>query len=260
MSAGVIPPPFDTDRLLLAERADWERARIARTERAVLLVRPSAQGDILFARGEEHDVLDLLDAEGRLRHRAGAEPALWLSAPRTVAVPAWVLDALRLAPFSQWDWMSIATAPAAPATGEGVLVRELDRVGEADVVLDVLRRANPRSTADPRAEAEVAWWGAFRHEELLGAFGARREQGASDDGFSWHLHGLAVLEEARGAGVGAALTAALTREALARGADWVSLGLYAENDAARRLYRRLGFELLAAMSSYGPVTATRPLK
>ena len=114
MSAGVIPPPFDSDRLLLAERADWAQARVCATARAVLLVRPSLQGDILFARGDASDALDLLEAEGRLRRRTAAEPALWLSAPRLLDMPAQVLDTLSLTAFSQWDWLSIAHAPATP--------------------------------------------------------------------------------------------------------------------------------------------------
>lgn len=267
MTEGSLPAPYRSDLLLLAERDDWADARIVASARAALLVRASPQGDVLMSRGEPGEVLDLLDAEGRLRRRTGAERALWLSAPRDVAVPSWVLDTLGLVPFSQWDWMArervdpVAGRPAAGRTlPEGHVVRAIDTAAEADAVRDVLRRTNPRSTADPLADREDAWSGAYDGDELVGVFGARREQGRGEHGFSWHLHGLGVLETRRGAGLGGALTDHLTLAGFAAGADWVSLGLYAENDGARRLYRRAGFALHAAMSSYGPASATRPLR
>lgn len=265
MTAGSLPAPFRSDLLLLAERDDWADARVVASAAAALLVRTSPQGDVLMSRGEPAEVLDLLDAEGRLRRRTGAERALWLSAPRGLTVPSWVLDALGLVPFSHWDWMAREpdadrdSSPVA-ALPDGYRIRVIDTAAEAEAVRDVLRRTNPRSTADPLADREDAWSGAYDGDELVGVFGARREQGHGEHGFSWHLHGLGVLESRRGAGLGGALTEHLTRAGFAAGADWVSLGLYAENDGARRLYRRAGFELHAAMSSYGPATATRPLR
>ena len=38
-----------------------------------------------------------------------------------------------------------------------------------------------------------------------------------------------------------AVTAWITRELLATGSDWVTLGMYSDNEVARRLYHRLGF-------------------
>lgn len=266
MIEGSLPAPLRSDLLLLAERDDWADARISVTADAALLVRATAQGDVLMSRGSASGVEDLLDAEARLRRQTGAERALWLSAPRDVGVPARVLDTLVLVPFSQWDWMALergaATEPAGEARSlpDGVTIRAIDTGTEADAVRDVLRRTNPRSTADPLADREDAWSGAYDGDELVGVFGARREQGRGEDGFSWHLHGLGVLEDRRGSGLGGALTDHLALAGLAAGADWISLGLYAENDGARRLYRRAGFRLHAAMSSYGPASATRPLR
>ncbi|PWD49762.1 hypothetical protein C8046_02640 [Serinibacter arcticus] len=248
------------DRLLLAERTDWDQARITSARDAVLLVRDTGQGDVLMSRGDAAGVGDLLDAEARLRRSVGAGAALWLSAPRTLDVPAAVLDVLRLTPFSHWDWMWTQEPPAAPVLPDGVTLRSLERRPDAPAAREVLRLTNPRSTADPEGPDEAFWYGAELDGRLVGAFGARRELGRGAHGFSWHLHGLGVLEDVRGLGIGRALTAALAREGLAAGADWISLGLYAENDGARRLYRRAGFTVGAEMRSYGPATATRPLR
>ena len=264
---GAHTPLVERDRLLLAERDDWANARIATSGDAVLLVRSSAQGDVLMARGDAGGVSDLLDAEARLRHCTNAGGALWLGAPRAVTVPASVLDALELTGVAGWDWMATATVPADVSSSElasqsgpqraSAVTVLLDVDRDAPAIYEVLRQANPRSTADPAGEHEVAWWGAFAGEDLVGVIGARSQQGdpRSRD-LSWHLHGLGVLPSARGGGYGRALTAAATRHGLETGADWVSLGLYADNDGARRIYQRLGFTLEAEMASYGPVPDT----
>jgi ribosomal protein S18 acetylase RimI-like enzyme len=72
------------------------------------------------------------------------------------------------------------------------------------------------------------------------------------------VHGLGVLPSLRRTGAGTALTAALTRAAFAGGASWVSLGMYARNDAARRIYRRLGFDTDMELRSFSPAGAQRP--
>jgi len=52
-----------------------------------------------------------------------------------------------------------------------------------------------------------------------------------------------VAPEARRSGVGAALTKAVMDWAAARGAQRVLLGVAENNEAAQRLYERLGFKL-----------------
>ena len=56
-----------------------------------------------------------------------------------------------------------------------------------------------------------------------------------------NLHDLAVLPEARGGGVGAALLAAVAERARALGCAKVTLEVREDNAAARRLYARTGF-------------------
>lgn len=53
-----------------------------------------------------------------------------------------------------------------------------------------------------------------------------------------HLH---VLPQARGAGVGSALTAAAEQEARALGATEIAMGVGDDNPRARALYERLGY-------------------
>jgi ribosomal protein S18 acetylase RimI-like enzyme len=56
------------------------------------------------------------------------------------------------------------------------------------------------------------------------------------------LSSIAVHPEARGRGLGAAVTARLARQLLEDGCDIVTLGMYAENTAGRGLYDRLGMK------------------
>ena len=57
----------------------------------------------------------------------------------------------------------------------------------------------------------------------------------------WNLHDLAVLPEARGAGVGQALLGALETRARAQGACKLTLEVLENNARARRLYEHVGF-------------------
>jgi predicted GNAT family acetyltransferase len=52
---------------------------------------------------------------------------------------------------------------------------------------------------------------------------------------------VATAGDTRGRGLGTAVTAWLTRRLLEEGTGWVTLAMYSDNPAARRLYQRLGF-------------------
>jgi ribosomal protein S18 acetylase RimI-like enzyme len=67
------------------------------------------------------------------------------------------------------------------------------------------------------------------------------ELGASDH--VWHVTGLAVDPSAEGRGAGRALMEALIGLARERGGRRVTLRVFAPNERAQRLYRRLGFEV-----------------
>jgi ribosomal protein S18 acetylase RimI-like enzyme len=64
-----------------------------------------------------------------------------------------------------------------------------------------------------------------------------------DEGFDVPSLGLAVHPDERGRGLGRELTERLHDEARRRGATRVRLTVYADNEPARKLYERLGYEL-----------------
>lgn len=251
-----IPAPFQAHLLLAAERDQWAGARVASEPGAILLLREEDSRDVALAVGEPGAVARLLANEARLR--AGRGAPLWLSATAGSSLAEDVLEGLGVVAGFGWEWFAVAgpgqlTVPDVPA--RGVRLGPLDLVRDDAAIRDVLRLANPRSTADPAGDREVRWWGAWLGQDLVGVIGAAREQGvpaSGEAGFSWHLHGLAVLPVARGRGLGAALTSAITVAGLDAGADFVSLGIYSDNDRARAIYQRLGYTRHAAMTAYRP--------
>lgn len=243
-----LPEGFRTRRWLLAERDRWHDAHVRGDDRAVVLLRAARDvGDVVLGVGDGGAVAALL-AELAARRRAAGAPALgWLTVPRAAPVDAVTLDALGVAPFSTWDRMSTHEAP--PAVPGEDLVTRLDP-SAADEVAACLAHANPGSHARPGDADDAGWWGVREDGRLVGVVGATDRLGALDGRRSWHLHGLGVLPEARGRGLGAALTAVALRAGQDAGLAWVSLGLYADNAVARRLYLRLGMTVDEENASY----------
>ena len=248
-----LPARWRTDRMLCAEREHWDGVRWTGDDDALLLVVSSHRrpGVSLLGRGDGA-LVDRLVAELVATRLTDAR---WMSLPRTARPSRAVLDALGLVPFSTWDWLSADAAP--PVLDGEARVRRLEPVRESDAIRACLAAANPQTSADPTAPGEVGWWGVDGRTELAGVVGVSVRAGISE-GVSWHLHGLAVRDEYRGAGLGTALTAACTRAGLTRGAEWVSLGMYASNDPARRIYHRLGYRTEAEFASFSPPDADRP--
>lgn len=60
------------------------------------------------------------------------------------------------------------------------------------------------------------------------------------DGISY-LSSIGTVESARGLGLGRFVTATAMVDAAAAGSEWIHLGVFADNVAARRLYETLGF-------------------
>ncbi|SBT39856.1 GNAT family N-acetyltransferase [Micromonospora narathiwatensis] len=98
----------------------------------------------------------------------------------------------------------------------------------------LLPESFPTTTSRPGDPRIVDWYGIHDGDRLV-ACGADRSRG--DVGF---LAGLTVATDRRGRGLGAALTAGMTRALFAR-YDHVALGVYTDNVGAIRLYRRLGY-------------------
>jgi GNAT superfamily N-acetyltransferase len=182
-----------------------------------------AAGGALGAPGPALDVFAGLVADGTLH--AGQ----WLHLPRTD--PAEVADRLDVARLDEWDFLWTDVAPAAQAEEERVV-----RLTEADhpALAALIEEAFPSTTSRPGDPRVVDWYG-IRDGDRLVACGADRSRG--DIGF---LAGLTVAPDRRGRGLGAALTAGMTRALLAR-YDQVALGVYTANVGAIRLYRRLGY-------------------
>jgi len=255
---GTLPGRWAADRLFLGDLGLGSVAAWRGDDRAVVVAVERPGRVTLIGRGVSHEaVAHAADLVRDQTARAGTAPVGWMSLPRGAEVPSTLLDATGLVPFSTWDAMTTdAVPPEVP--GEDDVV-PLDPRADGQAILACLAVANPGSTARPRADAEAGWWGVRGRAGLLGVIGATARAGRpGGSDLSWHLHGLGVRPSARRQGWGAALTVAAVRAGLTDGADWVSLGHYADNDDARRVYRRLGFTTEAEFASFGPPRSTHP--
>jgi ribosomal protein S18 acetylase RimI-like enzyme len=264
-----MPEAWRSHRMLVGLDARWHDAVVVGDDRAVLLASPSQHGPFVFVLGAGGDVERLVQDAVARRHEPGSplaraglvDRAGWLNVSRGSRVPEAVLSALGLAPFSVWDWFSTEQVP--PVHEREAVVRRLDPVAEADAIRACLAVGNPGTSADPARPGEAGWWGVdapVGHDApggLLGVVGATA-RGSGGGPTSWHVHGLGVVPGARSTGLGTALTCAAVRQAFVEGVSFVSLGMYAQNDVARRLYTRLGFAVDAELASYGPTGADRP--
>jgi ribosomal protein S18 acetylase RimI-like enzyme len=128
-----------------------------------------------------------------------------------------------------WDFLSTRTPPpAVPGEDE---VAPVDSDADVNALLD---EAFPESFSRPGDTRVRAWFG-IRERGRLVAVGADRSRAGVG-----MLAAIAVAPDRRGRGLGAALTAALTRRLLADH-DVVALGVMTDNPGAARLYRGLGF-------------------
>jgi GNAT superfamily N-acetyltransferase len=129
----------------------------------------------------------------------------------------------------EWDFRW-TTAPPPPRGGEERAVPVDDDAGIA-ALLDV---AFPGTTTRPGDRRVRSWWG-IRDGDTVVACAADRSRGGV--GF---LAGIAVHPEARGRGLGAALTAAMTRHLIGE-FGIVALGVMTDNTVATRMYESLGY-------------------
>ncbi|XVX21792.1 GNAT family N-acetyltransferase [Actinomycetota bacterium] len=178
-----------------------------------------------------------------------------LSVPRHSAESAWVLlrdNSIRIDAPAEWEWMHTRTAPP-PQPGESDLVElsESDR----DRIIAFLSEHSPRTFARPFEHPGQLWLAALAAAPEAAPEAAPVRADSADPnptglvaiGCADHtLHGIRRLEgiatrpDRRGQGLGAAITAALTRRGLdERGA--CVLEMFSDNDIARRVYHRLGY-------------------
>jgi ribosomal protein S18 acetylase RimI-like enzyme len=133
-----------------------------------------------------------------------------------------------------WEWMWTTALPARDPR-EGLLVC-LDDHADARELRRFAHTHNPRVWTRI-GEGTVTRWVGVRDERgaLVAVGGAERE----DSGVP-HLAGILTAGHARGQGWGQVVSAALTRWAVERHGV-CTLGMFSDNDTARRLYRRLGY-------------------
>lgn len=188
--------------------------------------------------------------ESGFDHTPDGEPAPggravvhWLTVPRGTLdqVPELISGRLsHLGSRGEWDWMWTG-APLTGADPSGV--ERLPATPEVAAEVETfLARAHPSSdtaATDPRL---FAWWAVREDGALRAVVGGLRFA----PGLAPYLVSLGVDPDHRGRGLAGSVLAAAVRDGLAespRLGHGVSLALYADNDRARRVYLRLGFEL-----------------
>ncbi len=133
-----------------------------------------------------------------------------------------------------WDWMWTDTLPPVQP-GEERVTPVTGPHARAEV-RDCLARAYPDTSADPD-DPRLTWWGYRDDDGVLRGVVAVAPSGA---GGPVHVSGLGTDASWRRRGVASALMAAVTRWALTEHRSLVHYGIWADNDAARRVYTRLG--------------------
>ncbi|AEB44074.1 GNAT family N-acetyltransferase [Micromonospora maris] len=180
---------------------------------------------------------EALELFGALTAQGVFQPGRWVHLPRLASE---ALDAVpSVTGHEDWDFLWTTTPPPRQPGEERVV-----RLSEADhpALTALIDESFPTSTARPGNPQVVDWYG-IREGDRLIACGADRTRG--DVGF---LAGLTVAPAFRGRGLGAALTAGMSR-ALAAHHDTLALGVYPANIGAIRLYRRLGYTAAFPLTS-----------
>lgn len=194
-----------------------------------------------------HALRSLSDSGALSQHEVGS-----------VSVPlAYAREAHRELPLADeggdWDWMWTTDLPAVlPREDELV---DLDDGLDADEINAFSAAHNPRVWASAGQGRASQWVGARATEagpgwepgDLLAVGGAEPE----DSGVP-HLSGIVTHRALRRSGLGSAISARLTRDGVL-GSGVCTLGMYADNDAARRVYRRLGYRTAHLWHSRGIV-------
>lgn len=199
----------------------------------------------VVALGPDGPVVDLLaEVVGLLPENAT------LIVPRTVVagLPGTLSGAMSGAmsgvvdfdPRSRFDFRAMSAPPADVPGEAAVRVLPVGAYPQAEALLD---RANPTASARPGSPSVRLWAGVRDAAGRLVALAAD----TSHRGVG-HTSSVATDPDARGRGFGAAVTCWLARRQVAE-FGLATLGFYADNDPARRLYDRLGYGHGLALAS-----------
>lgn len=152
------------------------------------------------------------------------------------------LSGRALRPRNDWEWLSTHLPPP-PQERE----RDVTWLAEPDwaQIERLLAIASPRHDASPGRPGVLRWCGIRAPDGELLACAAHTE---SRPGWPF-LASVATAERSRGQGLGAAVTAWLTRRLLEEGSALVTLGMYSDNAVARRVYLRLGYTVAHEFTS-----------
>lgn len=147
----------------------------------------------------------------------------------------------RVGTGGNWDWLWSDSLPARTPVEDRLI--ELDDAADAEEITRLNELGNPTAESEPGTDRTERWVGARHESALVGAAALHRSQ--TGHGV---LTGIVTHPEHRGEGLGRAMTANLTRGCVA--ADGVAtLGMYADNSAARALYASLGYRVAHAFAS-----------
>lgn len=206
------------------------------TASAYLRRPPHRRGLSMNLQGPPDDAFPLIAALPDLLEYAGTThpglTGLTLDAHLAAAARSRLGSTYRVEVMGAWSWMSTHEPVAIETPWH---LAELDDTSDAAELLAFYGTANPSAESEP-GEGTSQYWLGVRDEGRLVAAGALHTTPAGAP----HLTGIAVHPAYRRTGLGAAVTAALTKEAVRR-AGVATLGVMTANAAAIALYRRLGY-------------------
>ena len=203
---------------------------------AVVWAGRSPYGWVGHGIGELSTVVDLV---GRVDLFGGVR---WINLPRHDPGRGYVRN-------EDWDLLW-ATGPVPPQPGGDRVVPIDDDVAIGEL-LDV---AFPDSGVRPGSSHVLGWYGIWADGTLVACAADRstRAPGVEPVGL---IGGVAVHPDHRRAGLGAAVTGELTRR-LQQTHEMVALGVDARNNAAIRVYERLGYAGRHRITSVRPSTSS----
>lgn len=150
---------------------------------------------------------------------------------------------LAVEPGGDWDWLWTQSQPV-DIEAENHLV-ELDDQADAEPIAALSQVHSPTAEGEPGSGLTELWLGV--RERTTGRLIAAGAMQRLASGIP-HLAGIVVHRDHRRQGLGAAVTAGLTRAGLAD-SGVCTLSMYTDNPGGRALYYRLGYRVAWAWAS-----------